>query len=45
MSRIVLANEIILKKLQELGPLPFSVEKQKKGTYFPKLAVICEIFN
>lgn len=32
MSRIVLANEIILKKLQELGPLPFSVEKQKKGT-------------
>lgn len=32
MSRIVLVNEIILKKLQELGPLPFSVEKHKKGT-------------
>ena len=45
MSRIVLANEIILKKLQELGPLPFSVEKQKKGTYFPELAEISEFFN
>lgn len=32
MSRIVLANEIILKKLLELGPLPFSVKKQKKET-------------
>lgn len=45
MSRIVLANEIILKKLQELGPLPFSVEKHKKGTYFPELAEISEFFN
>lgn len=34
MSRIVLANEIILKKLLELGPLPFSVEKQKKEIIF-----------
>lgn len=38
-------NEIILKKFQELGPLPFSVEKHKKGTYFPELAEISEFFN
>lgn len=43
MSSIVSINGLDKKTLS--GYVVFSVEKQKKGTYFPELAVICEIFN
>lgn len=43
MSRIVLINGLDKKTLS--GYVVFSVEKQKKGTDFPELAEISEIFN